>query len=75
MILQRPKVYTNNGPVYRIDVVDTAGELGYFSHTAPIVRVIQRDACPQCGDNEEWVWQKETDEGSCPCGHNWTISD
>jgi hypothetical protein len=75
MILKREKFNTSRGPVYRIDIVDTVDELGYISFTPPVVRVVERSACPKCGDNEEWVYSQETNQGKCPCGFSWFVGE
>ncbi len=73
MILTRRPLDTSRGPVYRIDLVETEGGLGYLSTVAPTIRVIQRDACPVCGDTEEWQADLKTGEAVCPCGHEWNF--
>lgn len=73
MILPRRKLDTSRGPVYRIDLVETQGGLGFISLTPPTIRIIQRDACPSCGDTEEWTVNLGSGECVCPCGHEWNF--
>lgn len=73
MMFPRPLIANPGRPVYRVDLVDTADGLGYLTTTPPRVRVIERDRCPRCADQDEWLCNLDTGDASCPCGHVWNV--
>lgn len=57
--------------------VDLAGEFppGLPSKNPPTVIVVERDRCPACQNQDDWVADLDTGASECPCGHAWNNYD